>query len=122
MNDYITVKLDRDTAYNMLYDRLDAWGKTQDPVVKQLFADMYESYIDEGVFDGCEFDPMVIVDNDVVNYCTTLYKSELKARDWKKLVKAWDDGDHDVSCEKFDWGRIDYIEAMNETEGVCLVR
>lgn len=57
----LTVKIDEDTALNLLNERVDFW--TDDVEVRQLFYKMYEKPIDEGCFENCEFDPMNIVDN-----------------------------------------------------------
>jgi hypothetical protein len=54
----LTVKIDKDTALNLLNERVDFW--TDDIEVRQLFYKMYEKLIDEGCFENCEFDPMII--------------------------------------------------------------
>jgi len=125
MTAYIHVKIDTDTALQMLSDRLDVWPATaydQSPDEKALFMDMYSNMIDCGCFDGGEFDPVVIVDNDVVNNCRVVRASD-NLDDWKKLVAVYKNGDCDISCETFEeLGHADYIEAMNEDAGLCLVR
>lgn len=122
MNDYITVKLNKADALSLLSDRLDAWSVCDDANVKELFVDMYDNMLESGCFDGIEWNVNSIVDNDVVNYCSVLYKADVKASDWKKLVNAWQENAGDIYDCKLDAGRWDRIEAMNETEGVCLVR
>lgn len=42
----LTVKIDEDTALNLLNERVDFW--TDDVEVRQLFYKMYEKQIDEG--------------------------------------------------------------------------
>ena len=125
-NDFITVKIDRQTLLDMLGDRLDFWPASsyvESPKEKQLFMDMYESSIDAGCFDGCELDPTVIVDNDVVNYCSVIDKADVPAKDWRRIVKLWHDGERDISCEDaFSFGHPSFIEAMNEEDGLCLIR
>lgn len=86
----ITVKIDEDTALDMLMDRLSVWTSDTDTI--ELFSDMYEKYIDDRVFDGVDFDVMVIVDNDYVNNCYTLERTEENAEDFDKLVAIYDDG------------------------------
>lgn len=114
----MTVKIDEDTALNLLCERVDAWRKPNSTEAK-LFYQMYESYIDSGLFDGCEFDPMVIVDNDVVNYCTTIDQT---SPDFEKLLKLYDDGERDISCEDFNGGKYSFIEAVSEDRDLILIR
>lgn len=112
----ITVKIDNETALDMLMDRLDNW--TSDPDAIELFSIMYERYIDEGLFDGGEFDPMSIVDNDYVNWCSVIEESE---PDFERLLELYESGDWDVSCEHLDCG-AQYIEAVNEDKTAILIR
>ncbi len=107
----LNVKIDESTAFNMLSDRLDVW--TNDPTTKRLFKDMYENYIDGGCFDGCEFDPMVIVDNDYVNYCR-IVEQDAKDPEWKQLLKIYQkQGFGDCSCE---CDFASYIESADDDE------
>lgn len=62
----ITVKIDEDTLHDLLMDRLAYW--TDDFDTKELFNDYYMELVQSGCFEGCEFDPMIIVDNDYINY------------------------------------------------------
>ena len=84
----LSVKIDEDTALNLLKERVDFW--TDDIEVRQLFYKMYEKLIDEGCFENCEFDPMNIVDNDYINDCTVLTASELPENE-SHIVEAVDD-------------------------------
>lgn len=66
-----TITIDNEVLITMLENRIDFW--TNDPIVQELYSEMYENYVDAGCFDGFkEFDPMVIVDNDYVNYCSVI--------------------------------------------------
>ena len=58
----ITVELDEGTAVEMLVDRVRYW--TDDEEVIELFEQYYESMVDNGCFNGHDFDIMSIVDND----------------------------------------------------------
>ena len=60
------VNIDEDTALDMLVDRVKFWNDDEDIVA--LFSEYYSSCIDEGVFDGGDFNVMMIVDNDYVNW------------------------------------------------------
>lgn len=61
----INIKIDEYEALEMLMERLKYW--TDDDVTTRLFEGMYERYLNDGCFDGAEFDVMSIVDNDYVN-------------------------------------------------------
>ncbi len=72
----MTVTIDNDDALEMLIDRLRFW--TDDDVTIELFSDYYERMIEEGCFEGSEFNVMYIVDNDYVNYMTVYTREELE--------------------------------------------
>lgn len=110
------VRIDNDQALEMLLDRLEHW--TDDHTAHRLYEQMYESYIDGGVFDGGEFDVMVIVDNDWVNYCEIIEEGDDAYSGIKELYDR--DGLCDISCEDDLNGGYSYIEA--EYDGTFLVR
>ena len=110
------VRIDNDTALNMLMDRLNYW--TDDETVCSLYEIMYENYIDGGVFDGGEFDVMAIVDNDYVNWCTVISEGDEGYEDIKKLYD--EQGLGDISCEDELNCGYDFIEA--EYDGSFLLR
>jgi hypothetical protein len=116
----VTVQIDEDTAVDMLMKRLDYW--TDDEEVKDLYRKMYESYVGGGCFDGGEFDIMSIVDNDYVNWCSTLCQEDCSEADWNKLVELYEEGTRDISCEEFEDINYDFIEAMNEDKTMALMR
>ena len=89
------VRIDEDTAIEMLMDRVSHW--TDDYTVCELYHQMYESYVYGGVFDGGEFDIMVIVDNDYVNYCDVISVGDEAYENIKKLYE--EQGIGDISCE-----------------------
>lgn len=112
------VQIDNDTLLDMLVERVKFWKKFDDDIVG-LYEQMYQDAIDSGVFEGMEFNVMQIVDNDVVNYCDTYTKDEISPDEWDKLKECYDNGDRDISCERFDFGKYSYIEAMTD-EAVLL--
>ncbi|MBO7712303.1 MAG: hypothetical protein J6S85_01970 [Methanobrevibacter sp.] len=112
----ITVKIDEDTALEMLCDRVDFW---RDGEEADLFKKMYEHYVYNGLFDGAEFDVKSIVDNDVVNWCSIV---DTSSKDFKKLLRLYKKGEYDVSCEKFKEGSYGYIEAVSDDETMILTR
>ena len=92
MRDYIEVRIDRDDALDMLMNRLsDRWTDEDD--VYDLFEQMYTKYIDEGVFDGQEFNVSVIVDNDYVNYCDVIREGDDY---YDECVEAYESGDYEL--------------------------
>lgn len=112
----ITVKIDEETALEMLCDRVRAWRSGAEA---ELFDKMYESYVYGGCFDGAEFDVMSIVDNDVVNYCDIISAGD---KDFDKLLELYKDGERDVSCENFENGNYSFIEAVSDDEDMILIR
>lgn len=112
----INIRIDEDTLLNMLTDRVRAWRSGE---VAELFDKMYENQVDSGCFEGCDFDPMVIVDNDIVNYCTVIEKEDA---DFDKLLSLYHEGESDVSCESFEHGGYSFIEAVSDNEDLILVR
>ena len=113
-----TVKIDNDVLLNLLCDRVDYWREPDGETAK-LFYKMYENYIDNGCFDGASFDPMLIVDNDIVNYCSVVEEGE---KDFPKLLELYKQGEYDVSCEDFEEYKVSYIEAVSDDETSILVR
>ena len=115
----VTVKIEDWELLDMLLDRCEAWGTSKDNI--DLFEKMYQNLIDDGVFEGVELNIMSIVDNDVVNYCTVIYKKD-NPKDFKKLLKLYKQGEHDVSCEDFEEFHPSFIEAVSDDEERILIR
>ena len=101
------VRIDEDTAIEMLMNRLSHW--TDDETTHELYRQMYDSYVNGGVFDGGEFDVMVIVDNDYINYCDVVSEGDEVYEDIKKLFD--EQGCGDISCEDELNHGYSYIEA-----------
>lgn len=108
------VKIDNDTALDMLMDRVSQW--TEDEDVQELYRQMYENYIDGDVFDGGEFNVNAIVDNDYVNWCDVLGDGDTEYEEIKRIYD--EQGLGDCSCESE--SGISYIEA--EYHGMFLIR
>lgn len=70
----ITVKIDEAALLDMLVDRVGYW--TDDKDVLELYEQYYDSLVYGGCFDGAELDINSIVDNDYVNYLTTVDREE----------------------------------------------
>ena len=92
MNDYILVKIDKDDALDMLIERLRLMWTQEDDVV-DMYEDMYKNYIDNDVFDNKEFNVSEIVDNDWVNYCDVIRKSDDY---YDECVEAYESGDYEL--------------------------
>lgn len=110
------VKIDNDTALDMLMDRVKNW--TDDEDVYHLYEIMYENYIDSGVFEGREFDVNAIVDNDYINYFDVIGEGDEGYEGIKKLYD--EQGCGDISCEYDLNNGYSFIEA--EYNGYFLVR
>lgn len=108
--------MDEDTALDMLMERLEYWIKdhteTSKYIDRKLYEQMYSSYLDGGVFESVEFDPMVIVDNDYINYCKTLEPGDDYYEEISKLYE--ENGLGDISCERVGWN---FIEAALDYDG-----
>lgn len=72
----ITVKIDEDTFLEMLLDRVEYW--TSDEDVIDLYSEYYEDLIYSGCFEGAELNIDYIVDNDYINYFTTISKEDFE--------------------------------------------
>lgn len=110
----INVQIDESDALDLLIERVEFWTKDHDVI--DLFDDMYSTYLDSGVFDGCEFNIMAIVDNDYINYCSVIDDSD---SNFEKIMELALEGERDISCEDLGYS---YIEAFNEEKGLILVR
>lgn len=110
------VRIDEAQAIEMLLERLEHW--TQDETTYRLYEAMYENYVYGGCFDGGEFDVMMIVDNDYINYCNVISEGDDGYEDIKELYER--DGLGDISCEHGINHGYSFIEA--EYEGSFLLR
>lgn len=105
------VKIDNELAKTMLHDRLvERW--TDDLTTVELFDKMYENYVDEGIFEGGEFDVAEIVDNDYINWCEVICKGE---ENFDEILKAYNEneGNYDISEHRVGYS---YIEAVDDEE------
>lgn len=74
----VNVKIHEEDLLEMLVNRLRRW--TDNKLAIEDYSNWYEDLINSGCFDGVEFDPLLIVDNDWVNY--TEYISYTEFADW----------------------------------------
>lgn len=113
----VTIKIDEEDALEMLMKRVAVWNENDDEgIIEDLYRQMYESYIDGGLFDGTDFDVMSIVDNDWINWCSVIEPGDEAYEDICQLYE--DQGLGDISCEEEKNGGYNYIEAETERHGV----
>lgn len=110
----IRVLIEEDELLDMLIERVEHW--TNDPKIIALYSDMYENYIDNGVFDDSEINIMQLVDNDYINYCQVLYEGE----DIYDAVNRSYLENGIGECYDDDGNYLGYIEAENN--GIYLIR
>lgn len=116
LKESVTVTLDEDYLLDMLMNRLHDFAHLEPTDIEyKLYEEMYQSYIDSRAFEGMkEFDPMVIVDNDWVNYCEVVGPGD-DEHNYNELVKIYNEqGLGDVSTEDVGFS---YIEAAREENG-----
>lgn len=116
------ITISEDVALELLEKRLkealDAWGNVDD---MDLFMDMYEYLIESGA-DFIDFDPMVIVDNDVVNYCVVLRRED-NADDFDKVLSIWMNDEREVLNGTLEYYNGYYIiEACDQQHEKFLLR
>ena len=114
----ITVQMEDYELLEMLLNRLSYWGRDED---RDLYEQMYQNYLDSGVFESGEFNVMSIVDNDVVNYCSVISREDYP-NDYDKLLELYEKGKRDVSCEEFEELNVSYIEAISFYDEKMLIR
>lgn len=74
-NHYINVKIEELTMKAMLADRWNYWlPNPEDKEMLRVYEEFTDFLVDEGYFDGAEFDPLLIVDNLYIND-TDFYES-----------------------------------------------
>lgn len=107
----LNIKIEEDAAFNMLIERLKTW--TDDPQTIALYEKMYESCIDNGCFNGGEFDVMHIVDNDYVNYCKVVKEGDENFDEVLKEYKE-NNGCGDISCGNTSYSYIESVDDEDE--------
>ena len=112
MNEFINMKVEKDDVIDLLVNRVRFWTDNEDVV--DLFRQMYENYVEEGVFD--ELNVNLIVDNDYVNNCGVIEKGDEEFEKVQELAKQCC---YDISCETDCYG---FIESYNEDYSLILVR
>lgn len=110
-----------DMALELLENRLDkALEWWSNPAYKDLYMQMYQSYIDCGVWNGAPLQPMQIVDNDIINYTRVITLDDTEYQDLFQLYE--EQGLGDISCEHDLNNGWNWIEAVDEINEYILVR
>lgn len=114
LEESVNLSIDEDDLKELLCDRVDFWvGQSLNDKEAELFYQMYEDYVDGGVFEGYkDFNVAFIVDNDVVNYCKIIKKGD---DFFDEVARAYEEGE---SLEVGDY----YIEQVNDDGTMFLVR
>lgn len=105
------INISEEEVLEMLMNRVHHWTDSKKEI--DLYRSMYENYVYGGVFDSGseEFDVMSIVDNDYVNWCSTVYKDD---KEFIKIKKVFEEqGLGDCSCEDCEGN---YIEAVDSED------
>ena len=103
------VNIDEDILVDVLLNRLSFW--TDDEETHELFRQMYEMEIQ--CFEGSEFDPVSIVDNDYINFTTIISKDDNEDSLYDDIRLLFErQGLGDISCEHELNHGYDFIEAQ----------
>lgn len=123
MSRMVSIQMDSDDMIQALVDRVGYW--TDDSDVREVFEQYYEHMVEDGCFDGCEFNVMSIVDNDYVNNLSITSIDEYNEAREEYLkdntdeeIPTWDELNAGDEVPKFIGGYG--IEAM--TDNLILVR
>lgn len=138
MGRMINIQMDSDDMINALNERVGDW--TDDSEVAELFDQYYTNAVENGCFDGSNFDVKFIVDNDYVNNTSIIWREDYEADREKHLrdnIKSYieenectydnsDEDEHadwvadlkahveDLKEEAPEWDDIDYGEPETE--------
>lgn len=103
------INISEEEALERLMDRVHYWTEDKDEL--NLYEQMYSNYIYGGIFDEGDFNVDVIVDNDYINWCSTVGDDEEEFNDILKVFK--EQGLGDCSCEHC---RGNFIEAVDNDD------
>lgn len=110
------IMIDDDMALELLENRLDkALEWWSNPAYKDLYMQMYQAYIEEGIWDEKALYPMKVVDNDIINYTRVITPDDEEYSDLIQLYQQQGLGDisteHDLNN---DWNWIEAVDEINE--------
>lgn len=115
------IMIDDDMALELLENRLDkALEQWSNPAYKDLYMQMYQAYIKEGIWDEAALDPMKVVHNDIINYTKVITPSD---EAYPALYQLYEQqGLGDISCEHDLNNGYNWIEVVDEINEYILVR
>ncbi len=106
----ITVQMEESDVLDLFIQRINYW--TTDPVVANLYTDMYERLLEDGCFNHTQLDIQRIVDNDYVNNCSIIYSDD---PDFDKYFKIYEErGACDISDEDLSYSYIESVDNDDE--------
>lgn len=108
----VKILMNERDVIDLLVERVAVWEENED--IKTLYELMYTDYVDGGCFDGIELDVNLIVDNDVINWCSVIEKGD---EYYDEILNAYNNGERDISCNGWGWS---FVEASYK--GLLLVR
>jgi len=90
------IVVDDEELLDRLMDRFKEYTHITDTsdVVYNLYKEMYERELEDGLFDKKEFNASTIVDNDWDNWCEILEEGD---DEFEEIKQAYLDGDSDIS-------------------------
>lgn len=100
--DEARIELDDDELLDRLVDRLHYWTDEEDVI--ELYRLMYEDMLDNGLFNGDDFNVQFIVDNDWVNWCEVVCPGE---DNYDEIKRTYDNGDREVYVDGDYYCRIE---------------
>lgn len=108
------VQITGDEYLDLLMDRLKVW--CDDPVIMALYEEMYQNYIDSGVFESNTATVMEIVDNDWANWCDVVDEDD---EAWLDILHTYDAEENEVTIG----GRYYCtIEVFDDENKIALIR
>ena len=115
------IMIDDDMVLELLENRLDqALEWWSNPAYKDLYMQMYQNYIEAGIWDEAALDPMQVIDNDIINYTRVIDPSD---KEYQALYQLYQQqGLGDISCESDLNNGYNWIEAVDEINEYILVR
>lgn len=113
----INIKMDKEYLLDLLYDRLRYWT---DEDTAELFCKMYDSKLEQGIFNNVVFNVKNIVDNDYINNYR-VFSLANKGNTFKFLLKEFDNGNRYLDGTN-KYGLNVQIETVSDDRQSILVR
>ena len=113
----VNIKMDREDLLDLLYDRRVYWTNED---TAELFCGMYDSELEQGIFNDTVFNVKSIVDNDYINNCKVFSLAD--NRDiFNFLLKEYDNNNYYLDGSNR-YGLNVQIEAVSDDRQSILVK